>query len=453
MEFKPKTKHASSAQRIIRSKSVSTVPSNRKQQVQIQNILRSTGAQAKLTIGQPNDKYEQEADRVADQVMHMSDADVAQRVETGTVQPMRIQRMCPECEDEMAKRQPMEEEEEVLQTKEMLGQTPHLGSGVESRIANMKGGGQSLDQTTRAFFEPRFGADFSNVRIHSDIRAVNVAQSTNARAFTLGQDIIFGAGEYLPNELPGRKLLAHELTHVVQQRGGQRHIQRDLAIEPENLQAGVFGLLDPPQVSAALHYNLDRFANSEELRVIRDVLGLETDVYHLVDEEFVQAVASWQASHSLTNVDGKLGPDTVGSLVAEYRAEARLAPTMTPHADRLAIRTRPNERANGIDVNGHSDLFDAILSHQNAQLTLKMRIDFKFYAGSGGSALNAADQNVFIQRFTQDVYRRWSEVYALVPSGNVPNNYLDTYFAKINIEKSSSSPHYAAHIGNTTIAS
>jgi len=222
--------------------------SDKLQRNAIRNILSSSGAQAKLTIGQPNDKYEQEADRVADQVMSMSDADVAQRVETGTVQPMQIQRMCPECENDMAQRQPMEEDEEMLQpklrdeslqrqpleeeeeeelqAKEMPGQTPTVTPNLESRINSLKGGGQPLDSDTRSFFEPRFGHDFSKVRVHTDDASADAAKSINARAFTLGNHVVMGAGQYQPKSQQEKRLLGHELTHVVQQgRGGLSHIQ------------------------------------------------------------------------------------------------------------------------------------------------------------------------------------------------------------------------------------
>ncbi len=182
-------------------------PEARVQQSEIYNVLRTTGAQAKLTIGQPNDKYEQEADRIADQVMKISDTDVAQRVESGLVQPMHIQRMCPEYD------------EEQLQPKAQPSHTPEVNSGIESRLNSLKGGGQPLDHGTRAFFEPRFGHDFSGVRVHADSAAADTAKSIHARAFTLGNHVALGSGEYHPNSQSGRRLLAHELTHVMQQTG------------------------------------------------------------------------------------------------------------------------------------------------------------------------------------------------------------------------------------------
>lgn len=81
--------------------------------------------------------------------------------------------------------------------------------------------GQPLDAETRAYFEPRFGHDFSQVRIHTDARAVESAQAVNALAYTVGRDVVLGRRVYVPNTLEGRKLLAHELAHVVQQRDGR----------------------------------------------------------------------------------------------------------------------------------------------------------------------------------------------------------------------------------------
>ena len=188
--------------------------------------------QTKLTIGQPNDKYEQEADRVAEQVMRMSEP--------------KIQRVCPECEEELH-RQPMEEEEEeetlqtkplaeqitpllqrqtepleeeeeeALQTKTTSGKTPTIPVSVQKRITSLQGGGQPLPESERNFFEARFGADFSQVRIHADTQAAETSRAVNARAFTLGRDVVFGAGQYQPRSFEGQRLLAHELTHVVQQ--------------------------------------------------------------------------------------------------------------------------------------------------------------------------------------------------------------------------------------------
>jgi hypothetical protein len=119
----------------------------------------------------------------------------------------------------MVQRQPQEEEEEQLQTKELPAQTSEVTPNLESRINALKGGGQPLHTSTCSFFEPRFGYDFGQVRVHTDVEADTLNSSLNAHAFTTGQDIFFRQGEYNPGSSSGRELLAHELTHVVQQNG------------------------------------------------------------------------------------------------------------------------------------------------------------------------------------------------------------------------------------------
>jgi len=182
----------------------------------IRDVLHATGARAKLKIGQPNDRYEQEADRVADKVMRMTDADVAQRVESGAVRPMKIQRVCPECEEGL-QRQPEEEddEEERLLAKEQPGQTPKITPNIESGISSIKGGGKPLSPSVQSFFEPRFGKDLSHVRVHTGREAAESARAIQARAYTTNNHIVFGSGEYAPENYNGMRLLAHELGHII----------------------------------------------------------------------------------------------------------------------------------------------------------------------------------------------------------------------------------------------
>jgi len=169
--------------------------------------------QTRLTVNTPGDAYEQEADRVATQVLRMSDEEVlAARAGEG------IQRLTSE-----------EEEEELLQAKEESGATPQVTPETQAAIDAMRGGGAPLDPTTRAFMEPRFGHDFSQVRVHTDTRAATVARSLDALAFTVGNDIAFAPGQYRPGSDDGRALLAHELTHTLQQRGGVAWVQRQEA--------------------------------------------------------------------------------------------------------------------------------------------------------------------------------------------------------------------------------
>ncbi|MFQ5598901.1 MAG: DUF4157 domain-containing protein, partial [Nitrospiria bacterium] len=107
-----------------------------------------------------------------------------------------------------------------LQAKTTGGTAPKVPTEIGTGIRSLQGGGRPLSKSERGFFEPRFGQDFSQVRLHNGAQAAALAQSMHARAFTLGHDVVFGAREYTPNSHIGRRLLAHELTHVVQQNGG-----------------------------------------------------------------------------------------------------------------------------------------------------------------------------------------------------------------------------------------
>lgn len=146
--------------------------------------------QPKLTLNQPGDHYEQEADRVADQVMRMPD------------QP-KVQRLCTDCEDELQRRPDGRQEPELV--------APAIvHDGIRSA-------GEPLDAETRGFMESRFGRGFGGVRVHTGPEAASAADSVSALAFTLGHNVVFAGGQYSPHTTAGRHLLAHELTHVVQQ--------------------------------------------------------------------------------------------------------------------------------------------------------------------------------------------------------------------------------------------
>jgi hypothetical protein len=184
-------------------------------------LIKSGALQAKLRIGQPGDVYEQEADRIAEQVMRMPEPQVL--IETKVSNPAHnnsIQLMCPGCN----KGTKMEkEEEEKTPKKEASGSTHEVTHGVENSISVLHSGGQSLPDAVRSFMEPHFNTEFSAVRIHTDSHAHDLARSVNANAFTVGRDIVFGTGHYAPETGSGKRLIAHELTHVMQQQGLRSH--------------------------------------------------------------------------------------------------------------------------------------------------------------------------------------------------------------------------------------
>lgn len=218
----------------LRAQSPSSTNFMSTQRAQIRHILRKPAMQTKLTVGAPNDVYEQEADRVADQVMRMSEPAFGEGATVAAEAAPSVQRLCHECgeelqrqlveeeQEEQVQRQAVDEqqEEEPIQAKPAAEGAGPLSAPLESTIRALRGGGQPLPAAERAFFEARFGQDFAHVRIHTDASAAQAAQSVRARAFTLGHDVVFSAGAYRPSASDSRRLLAHELTHVVQQTGG-----------------------------------------------------------------------------------------------------------------------------------------------------------------------------------------------------------------------------------------
>jgi hypothetical protein len=207
--------------------------------------------QAKLNIGRPDDAYEKEADAVADKVVQSPPVSNGDQPAKSPAAP-QVQQKCDTCDDEQ-KLQKLEEKiepggevkklqrkpifeskadapdeqapvqrqkEEPLQKKESDNQQTS-GSDVESRIGSSKGHGESLPKDTRSQMESSIGADFSGVKIHDNAHAAGLSKDLHAQAFTQGNDIYFNSGKYDPHSNEGRHLLAHELTHTVQQSGGK----------------------------------------------------------------------------------------------------------------------------------------------------------------------------------------------------------------------------------------
>ena len=168
-------------------------------------MLHSGVPRAKLQVGQPNDQYEREADQVAENVMRAADGK-STGIHTGH---KAVQRQCTDCAGERA-----------------------------------PGSGKALSSALRAYFEPRFGADLGGVRLHTDAQAAASAQALHARAYTWGQDVVFGPGEYKPDTSSGRRLLAHELAHTLQPDAGRR-IRRQCA--------GTLASTAVPQGESRLH--------------------------------------------------------------------------------------------------------------------------------------------------------------------------------------------------------
>ena len=178
-----------------------------------------------LKVSQPNDPAEIEADQIADKVMGMAEPSVQHHSSpshnAGEGQMVQRKPLASTITP-LIQRQPPEQAEDKETTEVGIGiQRFASGDGEDGGdpydFLISLGSGSPLDLQTRSFFEPRFGADFGHVRIHAGAQAENSARAVNALAYTSGRDVVFGAGQYQPGTDKGKSLLAHELTHVVQQ--------------------------------------------------------------------------------------------------------------------------------------------------------------------------------------------------------------------------------------------
>lgn len=179
------------------NRAVTTQPAAARKSIQRKAISVTSPLRVQMAsrISSPNDSAEKEADATANRIMRMAIPDgPIQRREARSIQRKATDSVAPST-------------------------VPPIVNSV------LQSSGQPLDSATRAFFEPRFGHDFRHVRVHTDVKAAESAQAINALAYTVGRDVVFGAGQYRPGTQAGKHLLAHELTHVVQQGNNPASVQ------------------------------------------------------------------------------------------------------------------------------------------------------------------------------------------------------------------------------------
>ena len=172
----------------------------------------SVPIQTKLRIGSPNDKYEREADAMADRIVRMPMDTISTKSFSSS--SSAIQTKCATCEDDKIQRKPLMMKSE--------GGGGVATSELNSLLNSTKASGTPMPAFTNQFMSNAFSSDFSGVRVHTGSKAIQMNQGLNARAFTHGSDIYFNKGQYQPGSFEGKKLLGHELTHVVQQKAGNK---------------------------------------------------------------------------------------------------------------------------------------------------------------------------------------------------------------------------------------
>ena len=279
--------------------------------------------QAKLSINAPGDKYEKEADSVANAVVN-------QKAATPVLQQKGIQRLSTSMEDEKLSTNDarMARDKEIQEKPMSQSSSSNVASpGVTSAINRTSGSGNQLPQRTLHEMNNSFGADFNNVRIHTDSEAANMNAELNAQAFTHGSDIWFNKGKYNPEASGGKLLLAHELTHVVQQNGGIS--TKRLTEEEKTTDLTSKKYKDNERLQSAFDNTpLLKFGEcNEAVRLLQE--GLVADGFAMpistnengeMDGDFgtetSNTIMNFQSKHKLGR-DGIVGRDTLGELDAE----------------------------------------------------------------------------------------------------------------------------------------
>ena len=215
---------------------------------------------------------------MADQVMRMPAHDDI----STTTSPVAVRRKCAMCEDE-------------LQRSEVASDhsAPTVDVATEQAINSLSGRGHALPESVRSFVEPRFNADFSAVRIHTDADAQRLARSVDAQAFTVGRNVVFGAGRYAPESDAGKRLLAHELTHVVQQAGGASRTSAVVQRRPQPAPPRPVNTSKQFDLLNEIQIEINR-SRPREARLTEVFTALEPSYAALVDQAIVSGKLSFQ---------------------------------------------------------------------------------------------------------------------------------------------------------------
>jgi|GEM_PF-2883197 len=309
--------------------------------------------QKKLEIGSSSDAYEAEADAIADKVMSISDAQANTTPHTGPL----VQRKCAQCEqEEKLQKKPLASAVTPLVQRQSHGTEAGAASqALSQQINSSKGSGTGMDNNTRAFMESRFGADFSTVKIHTDNQAVQMSRALNAHAFTVGNDIYFNEGQYKPAHTSGKHLLAHELTHVLQQSNGIQRISRSCtprsageccrAAKHNNLDNGSAGgvvCCDGRKVACNWYYLPDGQPND----FIEDIIETCITEHELTHFDDIDSCSD--SCPSLTRPGFKSGADSNEEECEAYRTELECFRNNIARCDTLANNSHKQQCRNVI---------------------------------------------------------------------------------------------------------
>ena len=198
------------------------------QQQEEEEVQAQSEEEEPAQMAEEEEEVQTQSEEEEEPVQMMEEEEPVQQIEEeDSVQQQEEEEVQTQAEEEEEPVQMMEEEEPVqqMEEEETVQTKPNKKSGsgpsLENRLKQSKGGGSKMEAKVRRQMETRFGADFGGIRIHTDAIAVQMSKELGAQAFTHGKDIYFNEGKYNPNSKEGQHLLAHELTHTIQQKGGK----------------------------------------------------------------------------------------------------------------------------------------------------------------------------------------------------------------------------------------
>lgn len=371
--------------------------------------------QTKLTVGAVNDPLEAEADRMADTVMRMPGNAVQPPVTPGHA---HIQRKCAACEEEeQVQRKPLASSiTPFIQAKSNGGAA--ITQSLTGSINSSRGNGNAMDGSTRTFMESRFGSDLSHVKIHTGAESVMMNRELNAKAFTVGNDIYFNEGEYNPSSDSGKHLLAHELTHTLQQNGAQQLVQRTVHNGHDNYASYAFD-----DTACTLNYTQRWFFNFNvpNLTTTEKTNLMNTAAQHIHDQ--------WSNKFPLLPYSGGPASSDACSCAGGISVNVNMTPFEGEKTGRgIQVNVVPNVRANVNPVTGNAELEHNATTSDFRGTTYDTGLQYTV-AHEFGHTIDITDEYAWVSRLFTPVFR--SDETSMMNSGNEVRTRHYQYFGDI----------------------
>lgn len=306
--------------------------------------------QTKLSVNKSGDKYEQEADAMADKIVGEN---VGDSIERNTVSKSITT---------------------LMQQKKEANLT--VNPGLSNKIISLQGNGNNIDTGMQSYMSNRFANDFSKVKLHTDSEAIKMNEELNARAFTVGNDIYFNKGEYNPTSQNSKHLLAHELTHTIQQQGTNMQVQKEDKKDPTDApKPEVDFKILPPDLKFRFHHLLFE-ADTSKVKLDYQIQGMKAGLSYKYGSELGLSMRKGDAGASFGWTPGandfklKLSSGLISTRfsaspgIGKYSAGLHLGDPILPMEDDMSKTFMAGGAAAGNIVSGLQDPGDLLQYYQ-----------------------------------------------------------------------------------------